>query len=93
MGENTITAAAIAGFVAPPLIAIINRKRWSSEVKGIVAFLVCVAIALATAWYEERVDWHNLRTVLPVVFGSAILTYHQFWKPSGIAPAIEGATG
>lgn len=90
--DNTITAAAIAGFVAPPLIAVINRKHWSSEVKAVSAFLVCVLVALGTAWYEQEVDWHNLRAVLPVVFGSAILTYNQFWKPSGIADAIERNT-
>lgn len=91
--DNTTTFAAIAGFLAPPVIAIINRQHWTSQTKGIVAFLVCLAAALFTAWYERSVDWHNVRAVLPVVFGSAIATYHWFWKPTGIAPNIEDKTG
>lgn len=91
--DNTITGAAIAGFVVPPVVAIINRRAWSSEVKGFVAFLVCVVVAAAWCWYEQEVDWHNLRVVLPVVFASAIVTYHQWYKPSGITDAIEKKTG
>jgi hypothetical protein len=90
--DNTVTFAAIVGFICPPIIAFINRERWSSQVKGIVAFLVCLLAAIGTCWYERSVDWHNLRAVLPIVFGAAILTFHQFWKPSGIAPTIEKNT-
>lgn len=92
--DNTITAAAIAGFVAPPIIAVINRRAWSSEVKGIVAFLVCVVFAIGVTWYwRPDLDWRNLRLVFAVVFSTAIVTYHQFYKPSGIAPSIERKTG
>jgi hypothetical protein len=91
--DNTVTFAAIVGFVAPPVIAVINREHWSEQVKGVVAFVVCLLAAIGTAWYEQSVDWHDLRKVLPIVFGAAILTYHQFWKPTGIAPSIEKKTG
>lgn len=91
--DNTITFAALVGLAAPPIIAVINRENWSSQVKGIVAFLVCLVLAVATAWYEQEVDWHNLRAVLPVVFGTAISSYHWFYKPTGIAPSIEKKTG
>jgi hypothetical protein len=90
--DNTVTFAAIVGFLVPPAVAVINREKWSSQVKGVIAFLVCLLAAIGTAWYEQSVEWNDLRKVLPIVFGAAILTYHQFWKPSGIAPTIEKNT-
>lgn len=90
--DNTVTFAAIVGFVCPPIIAVINREKWSGQVKGVIAFIVCLLAAIGTAWYEQTANWHDIRKVLPVVFGAAILTYHQFWKPTGIAPSIEKNT-
>lgn len=91
--DNTVTFAVIIGFLAPPVIAAINREKWSSEVKGVVAFLLCLVAAAATAWYEASLDTHNLRKTIPLVFGAAIMSYHQFWRPTGIAPSIEKKTG
>lgn len=59
-----------------------------------MAFVGCVVLAIATTWYwRPDLDWRNLRVVLAIVFATAIVTYHQFWKLSGIAPAIEEKTG
>jgi hypothetical protein len=38
-GDNLALAAAIAGFLMPPLIDVTNRRSWSSEVKGVAAFV------------------------------------------------------
>lgn len=91
--DNTQTLAVIGGFLAPVAIAVINREEWSSQMKGIVAFLVCFVAAGFVAWYDRSLTTHNLRETLPLVFGAAIATYHWFWKPSGIAPTIEKKTG
>lgn len=91
--DNAQTLALIGGFLAPVAIAVINREKWSSQLKGVVAFLVCLVVAGFVSWYERTLNSHNLREMLPIVFASAIATYHWFWKSTGIAPTIEHSTG
>lgn len=91
--DNTITFSAIVGFFLPAAIAVVNRERWSSQIKGLVAFAVCLLAALATVWYEASVDWHDYRRVVIVVFGVAIGTYRAWWHPSGLTGSIETKTG
>lgn len=87
--DNTFSFSLIVGFILPPIIAVFTQTHWSSQAKGVVVFILCALAAIGTAWYEKSVDWHNLRSILPVVFLAALGFYHMFWKPSGIAPAIE----
>lgn len=90
--DNTQSLALIGGFLAPVVASVINGENWSSKTKAIIAFLVCLVAAAFVAWYEETLNLSNLREIGPIVFLSAIATYHWFWKPSGIAPAIEKKT-
>ena len=91
--NQTLSIAVIVGFFMSPAISAINREKWSSQLKAISAFVLCVVAALATAWYEASVDWHDLRAVVIGVVGAAIISYHNFWKPSGAADAISETTG
>lgn len=85
---------AIVGFLMPAAIAALNRRRWSSSAKGIVAFVACIGAAAGTAYFAGDLgNTSDLTTAALTVFGAAIVTYHQWWKPSGIAPKIEAATG
>lgn len=91
--DNTASVSLMVGAILPPLIAVINRKSWSSEVKGLFALAICIIAAAAVAWWERTLDWHNLRQTIPLVIAAAFGLYHTLWKPSGIAPAIEAKTG
>lgn len=91
--DNALTLAAIIGFAMPPLIAALNRRNWSSEVKGIVAFTVCLVAGVGTAWWNDDLNQKDIRGTILIVFGAAIVTYHQFWRPSGISDTIEKKTG
>lgn len=93
MDQDVATAAVILGFGLPPIISALNRTKWSSAVRGIVAFVVCVVAALAVLWYEDLLNTVDIRNTIGLIFGLAITTYNLFWKPTGIAPAIEEATG
>ncbi len=91
--SSLATISVVLGFLMPPAIAVINRRHWSSEVKGAMAFILCVLAALGTLWYEDKLNTTDIRNTVMLVFGVAIFTYHQFWKPSQIAPTIEKSTG
>lgn len=90
--DNTQTLSLIGGFLAPVVAGVINQEHWSSKTKAVIAFIVCLVVAAFVAWYDRSLSTHNLRETLPIVFLAAIATYHWFWKPSGIVPAIESKT-
>lgn len=83
---------AMAAVVLPPLIALINRRAWPAQLKGIVALAVCAAYTLLVLWLRGPVDWANWRDLLLVVAAGAFAAYRLWWQPSQIAPAIENAT-
>lgn len=85
---------AIVGFLMPPVIAALNRRGWSSSAKAVCAFVACLIAAAATAFFAGDLDnVSDYATAALTVFGAAMVTFHQWWKPSGIAPKIENATG
>lgn len=91
---NVLMWGAIVGFLMPALIAAINRRMWSSAAKAVCAFVLCIVAAGVTAFLTgDFDDTDDLVTAALAVFGAAITTYHFWWKPSGIAPKIEAATG
>lgn len=91
-GVEILKIGGVLAFLLPPIIAVITQRHWSSQVKGAVAFLVCVAAALLMVLYEAGFNWTDWRNASLVIVSGAIFFYHQFWKPSGIAPAIEEKT-
>lgn len=92
-GTNLIMWSALVAQFLPPLIAAIVRQRWPPEVKAFVALLCCLIAALGVAYFQGNLDAENYATSALIVFTLATVMYRQFWKPSGIAPAIEAATG
>ena len=83
---------AMGALVVPPIIAIINQRRWPSQVKGLVALAVCLLYALAVVWIRGGVDLQHWRNSALVIGAAAFAMYKLWWQPSGIAPAIEAVT-
>jgi hypothetical protein len=91
-GSNYLLASALVGVLLPAGIALILQRRWSTEVKGLVAAALCVGAGALVAYTQGVIDRADgLRSIL-IVFTLAQILYATFWKPSGIAPAIEAAT-
>lgn len=84
----------MAAVVLPPLVALINQRRWPAQVKGLVALLVCLAYALVAALMrsDDALSFADWRDTALTVAGSAFAAYQLWWRPSGLAPAIESAT-
>lgn len=90
-GNPTLLAGVVA-FLLPPILAVLMQAGWSSQVKAVVAFVVCAAVAFVIVWVNGLADPADyVRTAL-VVLTVAQATYQGFWRSSGIAPAIERAT-
>ena len=82
----------IAFFVLPPIISLINQRRWASEVKALVALGVCLVYALGVTALRGDVSFIEWRNTALQVCTSAFAAYKVFWNPSGWGPAIEAAT-
>jgi hypothetical protein len=98
-GDNLALDTAIFRVVMPPLIDVIHRRSWSSEVKGVFAFAWCFLASLLLVWPMEQLT--GLRQYRPeqwlrafmIVFVTAITLHRWFWKPTGIGDTISRATG
>lgn len=91
-GSVLLVSALVAQFM-PPLIAVIVRQSWSSQVKGLVAIVLCLLVAIPIVYLQGQWNSESYLTSAITVFTLTAVMYRQFWKPSGIAPRIERATG
>lgn len=82
----------LIGALLPVAIAVPNQTQWSRTAKGIVTLLICVLVGAGTAYFNGAFSGRGIISCVLVVAVMALFTYQTFWKPSGIAPAIEGAT-
>lgn len=94
MDETFIDANALtfAAFVLPPVISLINQRRWPDEMRGLVALGVCVFYSLVLTVVRQDLDWTQWRNVVLQVLVGAFGAYKLFWQPSNIGPRIEAAT-
>jgi hypothetical protein len=86
------TTDVIIGMVMPGLIALINQAHWDAKVKGLVALVSCLIVSTLVALFRGGLDWADWRNTVVVLTGSALVTYHVWWKPSTVAPTLEVAT-
>ena len=89
-GEMSVDV--LIGFLLPPLIALVNQRRWSPVVKGLVALAACAAAATLAEALRAGTDWADWRGTALTVAAAAFGFYRVFWQPSRIAPRIEDAT-
>lgn len=91
--EQLIMWGSVVGFVLPLAIAAINQRRWSSTARGVVVFGCCLIAAAGTVYLEGALNRSgDLASAFLAIFVTAIGTYKLYWRPSGIAPAVERVT-
>jgi hypothetical protein len=82
----------IAGFLSPPVIAIIQQSHWSQKLRASVTFVFACLVALGTVYWQSDLTWgHWMESALTVLV-AAVATYHGFWQPTKVAPTVEKAT-
>lgn len=82
----------VIGFFVPVLISVIVQTGWSDRAKAIAAFLVSLAAGAGTAYFSGNFDGRDVVTCALITLTVGISTYYGFWKPIGVAPAIQAAT-
>jgi hypothetical protein len=83
----------VVGFLLPPVLAVVQQSKWSDKLRSSVGFIACIVAAGVATYLEHglHLDEHFVRVAL-LTLVAAQTTYRNFWKPVGIAPAIEKRT-
>lgn len=96
MNTQDTGLAVIIGALLPMLISVVVQTDWGDQAKAVAAFLVCVIAAVIGSFVADGVsvadpgfDWVAW---FAGIYGTAMVAWRQFYKPTGITPAIEGAT-
>lgn len=93
MPNSLVTDSALIALIMPGIIAALNREKWSSQVKAVAAFVICLVAAAGVAWWNNDLNWHDYRVAAATVFGATLGLYHAVWKPSGLADSVSKGTG
>lgn len=86
----------LTGPLLPLLQSIINQPHWSATAQAIVGAILAGIAGVAVAWHSGVLG-ANAGTLFSVanaviLFNLSSGFYKHFWKPTGVAPAIENAT-
>lgn len=85
--------AFVVGALMPPLVAVVQQPRWPNWVRFAVSLGSSLIAAVITTGLTHgwHIDPHLVANAF-VILTEAQIFYNRFWKPSGIAPAIEAKT-
>ena len=82
----------IVGFALPPVLSIVQQSAWSDRLRAVIAFLACAVAGAGVAYFQGDLTGKRFVEAGLVVLVTAVATYRNFWKPTGVAPAIETKT-
>lgn len=82
----------IVGFLLPPVLALLMQSKWPTQLQAVVAFAACAVAGAGTAYFQGDLTGRRFVEAGLVVLVASIATYHGFWKPTKVAPAIEEKT-
>ena len=84
--------ALVAGFLSPPVIALIQQTHWREQLRALLTFVWSLVLGAITLWINGGFTGHRYVEVALTILVTAIATYKGLWKPTSIAPKIEAAT-
>ncbi len=84
---------AVVGILLPLAISVVNRTAWGSPLKAIAALGICILAAAGEVAVKGQFDLKHWSQNALAVFFLSVTTYYGFWKPTGIADAVEKRTG
>lgn len=89
---NIVMWSSIVGFFLPPVLALVQQPSWSNRVRSAVAFVACAVAGAGTAYFQGELTGRRFVEAGLVVLVTAMATFRNFWKTTGITPTIEEAT-
>lgn len=93
LGDNLWLFSAVLAYFMPAVTSLVIRRSWGPEAKGIAAMIVSLVLGTAAAYVAGLWDAGNVTRSILIVFFLGVFMHRQFWKPSGIGPAIERVSG
>ena len=88
------TLALLSGAVIPLLVGVVTKLTAPSSVKAIIN-LVLSAGAGGVSYLVNNSGagrWQEVVTAALLAYMSSGVTFHNLWKPTGAAPAVQEAT-
>lgn len=82
----------LVGFFLPPVLAIVQQSKWSDRLRAVVAFAACALAGAGVAYFQGDLTGKRFLTAGLIVLTTGLATYRNFWRPTGVAPAIESKT-
>jgi VIT1/CCC1 family predicted Fe2+/Mn2+ transporter len=82
----------IVGFLLPPVLSVVVQTGWSDRLKAVVAFAACAVAGAGVAYFQGELTGKRFVEAGLVVLVTALATYRNFWRPTGVSPAIETKT-
>jgi VIT1/CCC1 family predicted Fe2+/Mn2+ transporter len=84
--------ALLVGFFLPLALSIIQQSSWSTRLRAVVAFVACLVAGAGTAYFQGDLTGRRFVSATLLVLVTALATYRNLRKSTGIAPAIETKT-
>lgn len=85
--------ALILGVLTPLVVALVQQPGWSRPLRAIVSVVASVVVGVITvAANGDLTEPRPVLAVIALVLVASNTAYTTLWKPTGVAPAIEGAT-
>lgn len=83
----------LVGFFLPLALSVIIQSSFSQAVQAILSFAAATVASVGTVALTHGLhfDEHLVTSVL-LIFVTSVATYKNFWKPTGVAPALEAKT-
>lgn len=82
----------LVAYLLPLVIALAQQPHLPNFVRVLITCVSCVVASVVTTALQGELDWTRWGHSALVVGIGTFAFYHGFWKPSGIAPAVENAT-
>ena len=73
-------------------LEIVQQPTWPEWARAVMTFLVCALAGAGTAYFQGDLTGRRFVEAGLVVLVTTIATFKGFWKPTGVAPAVEAKT-
>lgn len=90
--SNLVMWNLIVGFLMPNVVAVLQQPKFTSQVRAGIMLAVALVGGAGTAYFNDLFNFGDVVGSILIVGVSAITFYKGFWKPTGVAVAIENAT-
>lgn len=82
------------GAIIPLLVAIVTKTSASSGVKAIANVALCILTGVIQHLLAAggSSTWVDITQAAIAAFVASVTSYHSFWRPTGVAPALAQST-